>query len=144
MNDLDGKGKAEAQLHRLQLALISTMSSLPQPLMLRCLDHIRNLISAYPTRLDGDGGVDVNDKVTGRWGRKKELVEALFHEILDKISDQDKGVAMSWWYRNRPMLIPEQTIVRSDGTGTTIELKGKNPTEARHDGLSGSVPQSRL
>jgi len=149
MNDSDGKGKAEeAQLHRLQLALISTVSSLPQSLMLRCLDHIRNLISAYPRK--PDSSVDVNDEATAKWGRKTELVEALFHEILEKISDQDlKGAAMSWWYRNLPMLIPEQNIVQSDlkdGTGRAVELKGKSPTEAGNDSLSlsGSVPQSRL
>ena len=149
MNDSDGKGKAEeAQLHRLQLALISTVSSLPQSLMLRCLDHIRNLISAYPRK--PDGSVAVNDEATAKWGRKTELVEALFHEILEKISDQDlKGAAMSWWYRNLPMLIPEQNIVQSDlkdGTGRAVELKGKSPTEVGNDSLSlsGSVPQSRL
>ncbi|KDR82333.1 hypothetical protein GALMADRAFT_58520 [Galerina marginata CBS 339.88] len=102
-----GQGKAQTndeksaeRLHRLHLMMISTISSLPLPLMLRALDETRLLITAYPSN---DSGADKADEQ----GRKAELVEALFSELLEKIGDREKEAAMRWWYKYRPALISE-------------------------------------
>ena len=105
--------KADDRTHRLTLMLISTISSLPMTIMLRTLDEIYIIIRAYsysPSR--DDRGVDDSNKDDGgsqseRKGIKKELLEALFTEILDKIGDCEKEAAMKWWYTYRPVLISE-------------------------------------
>ncbi|KAF8904131.1 hypothetical protein CPB84DRAFT_1814520 [Gymnopilus junonius] len=104
---LKGKGKAleddeksTERLHRLQLMLIASVSSLPLTLMLRALDEIRQLISAYPE--DDNGVTKLGDK-----GKKAELVETLFSELLEKTGDREKEAAMRWWYKYRPTLVPE-------------------------------------
>src|SRR5882757_9113405 len=98
-----GKGKAQEQLegdnntkkaddrpHRLSLMLISTISSLPMTIMLRALDEIRTIITA-PSHSRDDSGVNDDDggnkddeasQSEKRGRKKKELVEALFFEIL--------------------------------------------------------------
>lgn len=95
------------QLHRLHLMMISAVSSLSVPLMLRCLDHIRDLINAYPT-LMSDSGVDEMTSKT----RKLELLEALFSELLEKADEGQKEPAMRWWYSNRPTLVSETRLLR--------------------------------
>jgi len=57
--------------------------------------------------------------------RKKELLEALFSEILEKIGDCEKEAAMKWWYTYRPVLVSESGHVdnggeRKEALGTTI------------------------
>jgi len=110
----NGKGKAKPQteaveqspehVHRLHLMLISTISSLPLPLMLRALDETRRLITAYP-----DGAVNTiaaaGDPEESGKGDKAELLEALFSELLEKTGDQEKEAAIKWWYKYRPVLL---------------------------------------
>jgi hypothetical protein len=79
-------GNVKERLHRLHLALISTVPSLPLPLMIRVLDEIRNTI------------MNVGDP-----RERKELVDALFVEMLE-IGDREKEASMRWWYTNRPSL----------------------------------------
>ena len=107
--------KVDGRIHRLSLTLISTISSLPLTLILRGLDEIRLIITAYSR---DDGGVDdSNDEASQseRKGRKKELLEALFAEILEKIGDREKEAAMKWWYKHRPALISESGDVSERG-----------------------------
>jgi len=106
--------KADDRIHRLSLMLISTVSSLPLTLMLRALDEIRIIIAAHSRRSgsrDGSGVDDDNKDEAAQWeerkGRKKELLEALFGEILEKIGDREKEAAIKWWYKYRPALISE-------------------------------------
>ena len=117
-----GKGKAQEEpethnnkddrTHRLSLMLISTISSLPMKIMLRTLDEIRIIITAYShSRSQDDSGVDDGSKdeasQSERKGRKKELLEALFSEILENVGDREKEVTIKWWYKYRPDLISE-------------------------------------
>lgn len=112
----NAKKKADDRTHRLSLMLISTISSLPMTLMLRALDEIRIIIvTAYSSR--DDSGVDDGNKdadadeasQSERKGRRKELLEALFSEILEKMGDREKEGAIKWWYTCR--------ISESDGEG---------------------------
>jgi hypothetical protein len=128
------------RIHRLSLMLISTISSLPMTIMLRALDEVYNIIiSAYssysssstPQEDDRSGVVDRNNndkfedgsELSERKGRrKKELLEALFSEILDKVGDCEKEAAMKWWYTYRPFLISESGHV--DGRGDSERQEG--------------------
>jgi hypothetical protein len=113
--DPKGKGKAKARtedvekspdrVHRLHLMLISTISSLPLPLMLRALDETRRLITAYPADDSGAGALG-DPEESGKVG-KAELLEALFRELLEKTGDQEKEVAIRWWYKHRSVLLSE-------------------------------------
>ena len=108
------KKKADDRTHRLCLMLISTISSLPMTLMLRALDEVGIIIMTAYSR--DDSGVDDGNKdeasQSERKGRRKELLEALFSEILEKMGDREKEGAIKWWYSCRPGLILE-----SDGEG---------------------------
>ena len=104
--------KTEDRTHRLSLMLISTVSSLPMSMMLRALDEVCVIISAYssyssPSQDDSKG--DEEGSQSERKGRKKELLEALFSEILENIGDCEKEAAMKWWYRYRPVLMSESS-----------------------------------
>jgi hypothetical protein len=95
--------KADDYIHRLSLMLISTISSLPITLMLRALEEIRIIITACShSRSQDDSGVESEAK-----GRKEELLEVLFSEILEKVGDREKEAAIKWWYKYRPALISE-------------------------------------
>jgi len=85
----DGKGASvspnpEERVHKLHLALISALSSLPLKLLPRTLEHVKAIIIAE------------KDK-----DKKEELVEATLNEILEKVGDQEKVVVMRWWMENR-------------------------------------------
>ncbi|KAJ3512387.1 hypothetical protein NLJ89_g3553 [Agrocybe chaxingu] len=118
--DAKGKGKARdnderttERVHRLHLMLISTISSLPLPLMLRTLEEVRVVITAYP-------GTDSGGDETGARGRKTELLEALFSELLEKTGDREKEAAMRWWYKYRPSLVSEGPEEEGLGAFTSL------------------------
>lgn len=95
----------ESHLHRLHLALIATVQSLPLPLMLRVLDEIRDIIigkDAHRTEYHEHSklGTSTNEGSSAALGRKTELVNALFREILEHVGDREKEAAMGWWYAN--------------------------------------------
>lgn len=111
--DPAGKGKAKVRVgeektadrvHRLHLMLVSSVSSLPLPLMLKALDEIRLLILAQPQPL-GDGGVIADTSGETQQGKREELLDALFTELLEKTGDREKEAGIQWWYRHRPMLV---------------------------------------
>ena len=110
----DTKTTTTDRVHRLHLMLISTISSLPLPLMLRALEEARRLITAYPADSDADGvsAVDAEEE-TGKGG-KAELLEALFDELLEKTGDREKETAMRWWYKYRPELISEKASMKGE------------------------------
>jgi len=94
------KGRAEDHLHRLHLTLISTIPSLPLSLLPRILDEARAIIVERPS-----AGADEEAAA-----RKKELVQALFDEILENVGDREKEFALRWWYDHREEL---ETMARS-------------------------------
>jgi hypothetical protein len=77
-------GNVKEHLHRLRLMLISTVPSLPLPLMIRVLDEIRDII------------VNMGEVLV-----RTELADALFVEILENVGDREKEASMRWWYTNR-------------------------------------------
>lgn len=111
--DSSSKGKAKAQVdeektadrvHRLHLMLISSVSSLPLPLMLKALNEIRLLILAQPPQI-GDGGVIADTSGETQQGKREELLDALFTELLEKTGDREKEAGIQWWYKHRPTLV---------------------------------------
>ena len=70
--------------HRLQLALISSLSSLPLALLPQALSAVQDIIDGAPN--------DAN---------RKELVEALFKEIMENIGDAEKEYVVRWWNERR-------------------------------------------
>lgn len=92
-----GKGKAttpeslapdgdETRAHRLHLMLVSSVSAVPLALLSKVLDEIRGIIVDGRTRTSGDGLEE-----------KRELVEALFGEIMEKVGDREKEFVIRWW-----------------------------------------------
>lgn len=70
--------------HRLHLALISSVSSLPLALLPQALSAVKDVI---------DGAL--ND------ASRKELVEALFQEIMENVGDAEKEYVVHWWNERR-------------------------------------------
>jgi len=79
----------EERLYRLHLTLLSTVPSLPLRLLPRTLGEIRSIVMAYPVAAEG---------------RRKELADALFAEILERVGDLEKEFVLRWWYGNRTKL----------------------------------------
>jgi len=91
------------RLHRLHLTLISTVPSLSLKLMMRVLEEILVFLKGLPqTRTGGDDPDATEAK------RKKELIEALFGELVEGVGDREKEAAMQWWYQHEGEL--EQVI----------------------------------
>ncbi|KAJ7163306.1 hypothetical protein C8R46DRAFT_1102948 [Mycena filopes] len=84
-SDSDSDADKE-RLHRLHLTLISVVPALPLKLLPRVLEEIGSAILAK----SGDTGA-----------LKKELVEATFVEISERVGDREKEVVMRWWYDRR-------------------------------------------
>ncbi|KAG6889886.1 hypothetical protein C0995_013861 [Termitomyces sp. Mi166 len=115
-NDLDTGSRQ--RLHRLHLTLISTVSSLPLPLMIRVLEEIRSIITK--PRQSESGVERLKDGVEER---RKELVDTLFVEILEKVGEQEKEAAMRWWYAHRQAFLFEN---ESYGTGMSAQVEEQN------------------
>ena len=97
--DNETMGADDDRIHQLSLMLISTISSLPMTIMLRALDEVYIIISAD----DGNNKDEEGSEQSERKGRrKKELLQALFSEIMEKIGDCEKEAALKWWYTHRP------------------------------------------
>ncbi|KIM89224.1 hypothetical protein PILCRDRAFT_768547 [Piloderma croceum F 1598] len=94
-------------LHRLHLTLISTLPSLHLPLLSCTLESIRSIVLSLPLHTDGDE-------------RRKELVEELFKEILEKVGDREKETVMRWWYDVRAELLGDGGEKREEGEATTL------------------------
>ena len=158
----NNRTKADDHVHRLSLMLISTTSSLPMTIMLRALDEIRIIITAYShSRSRDDSGVDDGNRYEAsqseRKGRKEELLEALFSEILEKIGDREKEAAIKWWYKHRPALISESGDDETAQEGQQLLVssswftkrrrgveKAKNAGEREENQPSNSPVLSRL
>ncbi|OCH85759.1 hypothetical protein OBBRIDRAFT_762524 [Obba rivulosa] len=94
--------------HRLHLALIATIPSLPLLLLPRVLDEVRVIAERYPPP-----AADASDEP------RAELVDALFKELSENIGDEAKPLAMRWWYDNRRALAglqaPKARLGDADG-----------------------------
>ena len=72
---------SSAQRHRLRLTLISTVSSIPVSLLPETLHRVKDVISAE------------NDTEL-----RQELVDALYEELLRKVGDRGKAIAVRAWH----------------------------------------------
>ncbi|KAF8133976.1 hypothetical protein EV363DRAFT_1214665 [Boletus edulis] len=70
--------------HRLHLALVSSLPSLPLTLLPQALSAVNDVIDCT-----------TND------ANCKELVEALFREIMENVGDAEKEYAIRWWNERR-------------------------------------------
>jgi len=70
--------------HRLYLTLISCVPSVPLALLPRLLDPIRSAIDT-----------------THEDHKKRELIEALFVEIKERVGDREKEYMVRWWGEQR-------------------------------------------
>ena len=70
--------------HRLQLALISCLPSVPFILLPRALSAVKDAIDNMPDNTS-----------------RKELIEALFREIVENIGDAEKEYVVHWWNERR-------------------------------------------
>ncbi|KAF7299206.1 hypothetical protein MIND_00869300 [Mycena indigotica] len=73
---------ASDRVHRLHLTLISIVPAVPLKLLPRILERVGQILLKA-------GGDEI---------RKKELHDATFVEISERIGDVQKPVAMKWWY----------------------------------------------
>ena len=78
--------------------------------MIRVLDEIRNNIVAV-----------------GEQGERKELIDALFAEILENVGDREKEVSMRWWYTNRLILWQTDDIGRGLDMRAIDTRQGEQP-----------------
>ncbi|KAF5360391.1 hypothetical protein D9756_004582 [Leucocoprinus leucothites] len=96
----------EGRLHRLRLALISAVPSLPLVLMLRALQEIKAIITSIPASKSKPPILSKpesnSDEQRGEEkGTRDELAKALFQEIMGQVGYREKSAAMHWWYENR-------------------------------------------
>nr|GAT50578.1 predicted protein [Mycena chlorophos] len=71
---------ADKQRHRLHLTLISIVPSVPPPLLPRVLAHVGKVLRAKKTT------------------ERKELFDATFVEISERVGDAQRELVMRWWY----------------------------------------------
>ncbi|KIK94745.1 hypothetical protein PAXRUDRAFT_142236 [Paxillus rubicundulus Ve08.2h10] len=100
------------QRHRLHLSLISSLPSLPLMLLSRALSAVKDIIDATPSTDD----------------KRKELVEAVFQEILENMGDAEKEHAVCWWNEQRVKWM----------------ASWRKPEDARHTQIEGFQAVLRL
>ncbi|KAF8843207.1 hypothetical protein BDN67DRAFT_964560 [Paxillus ammoniavirescens] len=81
-----------SQRHRLHLSVISSLPSLPLALLSRALSAVKDIVDATP---------DTNEN-------RKELMEAVFQEILENMGDAEKEYAVRWWNEQRAKWMASQ------------------------------------
>lgn len=96
------------RVHRLHLALVSSVSSLPLALLSRVLLVVDGIIE------------DVENDDT----KCDELLEALFQEIINNVGDAEKEFAVSWWDERRVKWARSRLATARRGT----ERDGENST----------------
>ena len=95
--------KRRERLHRLHLTLISTVPSLPLKLTMRVLEEILVALKGLPQIRTGENDCDATESK-----QRKELIEALFGQLLEGVGDREKQAAIQWWYQHEGEL--EQMI----------------------------------
>jgi hypothetical protein len=85
-----------SRLHRLNLMLISGISSVPLVLLLRTLEEVHQAT-----------------RNTKQAGLRQELITALFSEIMEKVGDHEKELAMGWWLEHWEDL--KRLVLEADG-----------------------------
>lgn len=119
--------RSSERVHRLHLTLISTLSALPLKLLGKALDEVyKIIIPTTPTTTMPTTPISGTVPTAAGKGNR-ELVEALFREILEGVGDREKGYAMSWWYEHRKALL--------DAAGALdLEEAAKSSAAAAEDG----------
>ena len=99
-------------LHRLHLALVASVPSVPLMLLPRLLIEVKAIImSVAPSS-------EVREVGRGAKEMRGELVEALFKAISQDVGDAEKEYAIEWWYENLQALAHADAPLRhpvSDG-----------------------------
>ncbi|KAG8880892.1 hypothetical protein FRB98_004696 [Tulasnella sp. 332] len=93
------------QKHRLQYVLISSISAVGAPLLRPLLLNVKRMVLEE---------ADAEARI--------EMKAAVFHQVLDKMADAEKGVAMRWWLelqRDEAALEIQPNREISDGRGET-------------------------
>ncbi|KAJ7164653.1 hypothetical protein C8R43DRAFT_1086103 [Mycena crocata] len=86
------------RLHRLHLTLVSIVPSLPLKLLPRVLEEIKAILTTGGSAAQSDGG-----------GKVREVVDATFLEISERVGDREKEFVMRWWYDNRASFFDGRT-----------------------------------
>jgi hypothetical protein len=89
---------AESRAQRLRLALVSCLPALPLPLLARALDALRGVVDGMPAGAE-----------------RKEVADALFAELLERVGDGQKAFAMGWWARHRDGIYAAAAAAASAG-----------------------------
>lgn len=92
--------------HRLHLALISTLPSLPLASLPQALSAMKEVVDS-----------------TSNDASRKELVEALFQEIMENIGDAEKEYAVHWWNERRiewSVAGPDHGVHDGESLGTRV------------------------
>ena len=108
-------------LHRLHLALISSVPSVPLTLLPRLLTEVKAIILAVPLSTSER---EVDRRVEEM---RAELVETLFKAISQDVGDTEKEYAIEWWYENLQDLARAETPPRHpvfDGAEATATPTG--------------------
>ncbi|KAI6106362.1 hypothetical protein EV401DRAFT_2124233 [Pisolithus croceorrhizus] len=88
------------RVHRLRLALVPSVSSLPLALLLRVLSVVNGIIEGI-----------TNDDI-----KCEELLEALFQEIINNVGDAEKEFAVRWWDERRVRWTRSRLAIARQGT----------------------------
>jgi len=91
-----GAGKQGERVYKLQLALVSTLASLPIKLLPQVLEEVRGCILSQ-------------DNIS----KKEELAQAVLKEILEKVGDREKVLVMKWWMDNKDTFERELEVQNS-------------------------------
>ncbi|KAJ3574471.1 hypothetical protein NP233_g1749 [Leucocoprinus birnbaumii] len=98
----------EERLHRLRLAVISAVPSLPLALMLQALQEIKTMITSIPISSSISTSLPTSAPKSAASNQldqvediRDQLIQALFQEIMVQAGYREKSAAMQWWYENR-------------------------------------------
>ncbi len=108
-------------LHRLHLALVASVPSVPLTLLPRLLTEVKAIILSVPLS-SNEREVDLRAEEM-----REELIEALFKAISQDVGDAEKDYAIEWWYENRQALARAETPPRHpvfDGAEATVAPTG--------------------
>ncbi|KAI8986188.1 hypothetical protein BD414DRAFT_440834, partial [Trametes punicea] len=94
-------------LHRLHLALISTVPSVSLSLLPRLLSTVAQIVLSLPPAQDrthADAAAESHAGTGAGVGMRDELVRALFKAILHDVGDAEKAYVIEWWDEHRDAL----------------------------------------
>ncbi|KAL6301960.1 hypothetical protein BKA93DRAFT_827783 [Sparassis latifolia] len=126
-------GAAAKHLHRLHLALVTTVPCLSLALLPRVLREIKDFIMHSSSPVDRSPP-STSASASAPEQRRTELVRRLFSELSENTGDAEKAFGMRWWYENREVLVgtsgPNLSV---SGLGDRGSEKGSAPAPERDD-----------